>query len=465
LRPGGRKDRRWAVRRLSWWGAFALVATGVAAAGTAVPGAFARGSGAISRAAESAGARPDIVLIVVDALRADRLGLYGYARPSTPWLVAHRGHLRWFTDVVTGSTHTVPSVASLFTGVEPREHRLQYDTVGTYFPPYGEKPRLDTAIPTLAEVLKEAGYDTRAVVGNPWLMESTGFGRGFARFDDWKVWDRKGLHDDTAMMQAAADTLVASAGRPRFVWAHLMTVHNPYDKGHRTFVRHAGTDRYVNGPATASPADRLFMSDLYDSDVAYVDTLVGSLLDRLSARQGDRQVVVAIVGDHGEEFLEHGGFGHGTTLFQELARVPVIVWGPGVVSRRGASAIPLQLSEVRAMLLALAGVGKDPLAGLLSTAVPEPRRDGSRLRSIELYNEKAVYQAPWKYIVTKVPWRERLFNLAQDPAESVDRSADAPAVLARLRGTAHRLWPDIVYPAAPAEPVGRARQNPSLRQR
>ena len=290
----------------------------------------------VTVSAAPADQRPDLVLIVVDALRADRLSLYGYSRPTTPRLAARKSRLLWFTDAISDATQTVPAVASLFTGVPPHQHGIQFDTIGSYFPPYGASPRLDTPLPTMAETLRESGYYTIGVVGNPWLMESTRFSRGFARFDDWKVWDRKGVNDDAAMMQAAIDELVPPSDSPRFVWVHLMSVHNPYDKGHRSLVREAGTDRYVNGPASPSAGDLAFMSDLYDSNVAYADSLIGALIDRLASRPRQRPVVVCVVGDHGDELLEHGGLGHGTTLFHELARVPVVVWGPGVVRRTGA---------------------------------------------------------------------------------------------------------------------------------
>jgi hypothetical protein len=136
--------------------------------------------------------------------------------------------------------------------------------------------------------------------------------------------------------------------------------------------------------------------------------------------------------------------------------VPIIVWGPRVVDRLGASASPLELSDVRGMLLALAGVARDPLAGLLTRGLPEPRRDGARLRSVELDSEKAIYQKSWKYIVTRSPFRERLFNLDKDHAEQVDRSLAEPRVLARLRATAQRWWPDIYNPS-PASGESRSR--------
>jgi arylsulfatase A-like enzyme len=403
-------------------------------------------SQAVTASAAPADQRPDVVLIVVDALRADRLALYGYSRPTTPWLTAHRNRLGWFTDAVTDATQTVPAIASLFTGVRPSDHGIQFDTIGSYFPPYGASPRLDAPHKTMAEEFRESGYYTIGVVGNPWLMESTRFSRGFARFDDWKVWDRKGVNDDAAMIQAGGDELMAPSDQPRFLWVHLMSVHNPYDKGHRSLVRQEGTDRYVNGPASPSPGDLAFMSDLYDSNVAYADGLVGGLIDRLAFRPKQRPAVVCIVGDHGDELLEHGGFGHGTTLFHELARVPVVVWGPAYVRRPGPSARPIQLSGVRGMVMALAGKGESPLADVVTGRAKGPPAAARDVRSIELNNEKAVYEAPWKYIVTKSPFRERLFNLADDPAEKADRAAGEPGVLARLRDAARKLWPDVSYP-------------------
>jgi len=389
---------------------------------------------------------PDVVLVVVDALRADRLSLYGYGRPTTPALERRRSELRWFTDATAASTQTVPSVAALLTGRPPRLHWIQYDPATNSFPPYGESPRFDTRFVTLSETFGEAGYDTRAIVGNPWLTEATRFDRGFSKFEGWKIWDRNGVNDDEAMVVAAKAYLSAPSKRPRFLYLHLMGVHNPYDKGHRQFVRGTGVVRYLNGRVEASREDTDYMSDLYDSNVAFVDGLLGGLIDRLTAPSGNRPALVCVVGDHGDEFQEHGGFGHGTTVYHELARVPVLFWGPGIVTRYGPSAYPLELPDVRAILLALAGVSPNRLDGLVSKRASEPAFPSPSFRSIELYHEKAVYQKPWKYIVTTSPFGERLFNLQKDPAEKVDRSAAEPRVLARLRAVAQGWWPDIAYP-------------------
>ena len=166
--------------------------------------------------------------------------------------------------------------------------------------------------------------------------------------------------------------------------------------------------------------------------------------------------MLCIVGDHGEEFEEHGGLGHGTTVYQEQARIPIVFWGPGVINRFGPSAQVALLTDVRGVLLALAGLAPDPNAGLVSTRWPLPAAPGSKVQSIELYSERAVYDRPWKLVVGRTPFKERLFNLTTDPGEKRDRLADSPDVAERLRTTAREWWSDLPYgpPAvAPAPPV------------
>lgn len=398
---------------------------------------------------------PDIVLLLVDALRADHLSLYGYSRATTPRLIRRRTELRWFTNAVAESTQTASSVASLFTGVPPMQHGIEYDTIGTYFPPYGAFPLLDTPLPTLAETLKKAGYETRALVGNPWISTRTRFDRGFAKFDGWKVWESTKtasdeelapLTNDAALLDAAAAWLEQPRSAPRFAYAHLMTVHNPYDKGRYRFVRVKGNVTYVNGPAKPSPHDLQFMIDLYDSNVAYTDRLIGAFLDRIGRRKSRRPTVVCIVADHGEEFLEHGGLGHGTTVYNELARVPVIFWGPRVITRSGPSLYPLALTDVRSVLVALAR-GEIGATGLVSTAVPPPRSPAGRTRVVELNNDKAIMESPWKYMVTKSPFVERLFNLKNDPRERYNLAAKEASRLRHFRRLAKRFWPDFPYPS------------------
>jgi arylsulfatase A-like enzyme len=424
------------------WGVLAALA----ACGAAVVTAF---GAARPAAAVPAGKPPAILLIVIDALRADRTSLYGHTRPTTPRLDARAPRLRYFTDVITAAPQTVPAIGSIFTGLPARELNLLFDWKGNWWPPRGQ-PFLFTRTPTLAERLHKAGYRTVAFVTNPWIRRDTGFAFGFDTFVDWVQIDGKATADGARVVDRAVAELATSDGRPLFLYAHLMDVHYPYEKGHHEFVKTAGKQQFRNGPMQMPPDDLRFMSELYDSNVKYADALVARLLDEAERRYKGR-FVACILGDHGEELLEHGGMGHGTTLYGEQVRIPLVFYGPGIVTRSGASAYPLQSTDLMPLLLSLGGGGDSPLAGLLRAGVPEPAPP-SQPRMSELYDWRMVTEGRWKYIVRADASADELYDLERDPGETHNLAASGERALTSLRREARTLWPQFRAGSRPTKP-------------
>jgi arylsulfatase A-like enzyme len=348
---------------------------------------------------------------------------------------------------MTQAPQTAPSIASVFTGVPPHVHGLQFDATNQVFVTGIERthsPQLSGAYATLAERFKAAGYATCGISSNAWIGAEWGFVRGFDRFVGWKQVDPELPNDGRRVLKHLSDWLGSAPSSSRFVYAHFMDTHAPYTKGHTRFVTTAGAETVFNGKRTVPDADLHYMMDLYDSNIVYADALLEELFARLEA--GGRPWIAAVIGDHGDEFGEHGGLGHGTTLYGELLRVPALVTGSYPMARTGSSAYPLQLIDVHDMLLAAAGVADSPALGLVSTATPEPAPP-DRARTSEFAGMAALRRGDWKYIVTAQPFSEELYEMRRDPGERVNLAAREPAVMGQFREEASALWPKMFRPS------------------
>jgi len=292
-------------------------------------------------AAPATGPAPDIVLVVVDTLRADHLGTYGYARPTSPHLDAWAKDALVFERAYSHSGWTLASFASLLTGQLPYEHRVgRHPTNPDCF------GRLPPEVDTLPERLQARGYATGAFVNNTFLAPEFGLNQGFEHWD-WQgsSADAGRSADDTV---AAALAWMAKQDRPVFVLVHMMEPHAPYTppaelKGTFSAATQVPPEQalteslfvswqtYQSQPTVAQRARAIA---LYDEEILTVDRAFGHLLDGLRGRERQDRTLTVFTADHGEEFWEHGGFEHGQSLMGELTHVPLIVRGPGVKAGR-----------------------------------------------------------------------------------------------------------------------------------
>ena len=383
----------------------------------------------------SEGATPpaarNLVLVVIDTLRQDRVGVYGYPRPLTPTLdrLAREGA---FADGLAPSSWTRPSVATLFSGLHPLRHQVAIKT-----------DRFPDSVSTLPERLRVAGFSTLGISTNGHVAAAWGFDRGF---DELLATWRLGLGRDTpaaAVNGAVADRL----GRlrpPFFLYVHYLDPHQPYappagwDGAPLPANLRAlsplseGPELPRGGPFTAARLREA--ADLYDGEVRAVDAALGDLLLRLAERGLDRDTLTVVLSDHGEEFGEHGGVGHGRTLHDEVVRVPLVFRAPGVVPEQGKIGL-FPLESVLPTLLDLLGVAPEEAAerdfdgpsfadALRCRGVePEP---GPRLLQLEGNPEAglALGDGGCKLLLHTTPYRKQLFHLETDRAERLERSAD-----------------------------------------
>ena len=405
---------------------------------------------------------PSVLLIVVDTLRADHLGTYGYARPTSPHLdaLAQRGAL--FEHAQSTSSWTLPSMASLLTGLLPSRHGCGVDRSEGG----AGEPRDFLALPeglaTLAQAHAAAGFDTAAFVTNNFLKPAFGLDRGFAHYE------QRYPAEAEDVVARVVDWLHGRREGPYFVLVHLMDPHLPYDAGGGfagTFTGGMKSSlslpvreiRRLRQTAAHMPkADREFVTAAYDEEIAYVDDQIGRLLEAFGAAGSDGGPLVLVTSDHGEELFDHGGFEHGHSLYQELLHVPLILAGPGIEPRRIET--PVSLVDVAATLCALTGTEPGGLEGRSF----EPLLRGAPLTPAEAISEGILYGPEqsallaWPLKVIVGPSATTTFDLASDAHERhpLERAPDE----ARLRAALERRQVDD---RARARPAVRAELDPT----
>jgi len=329
-------------------------------------------------------APPNVLFILIDALRADHLGCYGYDRDTSPIIdeIAESGVT--FENARSQASWTKPSIPSIFTGLYPIGHgvftgstreedgRLTSDTLRDEFV-------------TLAEMFEGEGYTTGAFINNVQIRAALGFDQGFAVY-------KEGLGNAGQITDEVVDWMKGLGSDPFFAYVHYLDPHWPYTPPAEfleAFPVEARGDLDFNASNwktleksikekrfEPSNADLDAMQSLYDAEILFTDSQVGRLLAELEQIGRLENTVLVITSDHGEAFMDHGGIGHGTDLHRELLHVPLIVKVPGVRARRVDDPVELidlmpTLAEVtgRVMPVDVAGVS---LASVMNgQSVPE----------------------------------------------------------------------------------------------
>jgi arylsulfatase A-like enzyme len=380
-----------------------------------------------------------IVLVSIDTLRRDHVGAYGYPRPTTPRLDALAGDGLLCEDAVSTSSWTLPAHLSMLTSVAPGVHG------GTDLN-HGFNHR----VPTLAALLRKAGYATQAITSHLYVSAVYGLDDGFDRLDFHQ--DRKA--DDVA--ERAIDVLDRVGDRPFFLFLHFYDAHWHYDPppdrlqlfetGYKGQVTGLWQDFSRRDPKRLSEADVAHLKALYDGEIRFVDDSVGRVLDHLKSRGLDASTLVVVTSDHGEEFLDHGSWEHQKTLYEEVVRIPMLVRGPGVPARREPAQV--SLLDVSPTVLSWAGLAVPQAAAgrslLGSPAASEAygETDHTPDRTHKLFLRAGAGR--WKAIVTLAAngariAREEWYDLASDPGEQ--RDARPPAAVAdAIRGRAIDRW-------------------------
>lgn len=429
---------------------------------------------------EGKASQPSIVLIVIDTLRGDRVGVNGNPHGLTPFLdrLASRGTA--FVNAYAPSSWTCPSVASLFTSRLASQHK----TVAF-------KSVLSPHETTLAELLAEQRYLSAGFSANMRLLAANGYAQGFARWDAYLPPPQQAkVRGDRVTAEALkwVDASQRTGSAPLFLYLQYMETHAPYEppEPYRSRIgRHLGEVDFAAANTTLvnsgysggglSPPQVDALTSLYDGEVAAVDAAVGALLGELEQRGVLSNAIVVVTSDHGEEFGEHGKFLHGATLYQPAIRIPLIIAGPGVPSG-GIVSENVSLVDVAPTLLDLLSLppqtsfegrslvplmpGAEPtglsgwLSGLLFSQPAPPERGpptGEVVSELERFGVKWDLRSHARTLISgtdKVILQQRgeamYFDLAQDPGEKsaqpVTVAGDGPrAVLLRRLEQQHLL--------------------------
>lgn len=396
----------------------------------------------------------NVLLVVVDTLRADRLSLYGYHRPTSPHLQALAREAVVFTNAHSQAGCTFPSVNSLLTSRDP----------ALFLQPGGTMAIPET-VRSLPEILREQGYSTGAVSASSIVRHTPsgvnpvgGFGRGFHVFDESCLGKHARCVNDRAL------GIVQAFRQPWFLYLHYMEPHAPYrpppdhrrriaptsrrarDQGVHAWARRGEAAqvarRLYDGDTRfeLTPKDLVHLSDLYDEEIAYFDAQFAALLAALRQRRLLDRTVIALAADHGEELYDHGHFGHCRDLaYETVLRTPLLLQIPGVRgSLRAAQADNLDIVPTFLDYLGLAGEnpGFDgvSLRPVIEKDTPI-RRLSFGLQSVK----RTVSDGTHKLIFDLASGGAQLFDLRTDPGEKVDLSSRRPGEVRRLQ-TALLRW-------------------------
>ena len=451
-----RHDRKWNDERIDlgpWAGREVTLelATDVAGGANRVAGTPGWSGVRLVRACErarqpAAPDRPNVLVLLVDTLRADHLGCYGASPSPSPNLdrLAARGLV--FEQAIAQAPWTIPSVATILTGLHPRSHGV----VAWPFSKPAARPEngstvLPDVFPTLPAQAAMAGITTVGVSANPMVSRTTNFAHGFETFVEFE-WDAE--RDSTARADevnaAFLRWLRRNRGQRFLGYLHYMDVHEPYwpppkfrppvPEGVRPAVargRLAGIAERVNwstGPPLAA-AEVQHLRNLYDGGIRFWDVELQRLLAGLIALDLRDSTIVIVTADHGEEFQDHGKLTHGPDLYDELVHVPLVVVGPGVAPGRVREQVQgIDVFPTVAALLGFQAPAGLPGVDVMARREPRPAFSETSLGIVEGKSGKLVsLRTPeWKLIQTPATGRFELYDLARDAGERANRFDTAP---------------------------------------
>jgi len=420
-------------------------------------------------------ARPlNLIVILVDTLRADHLGPYGYSRATSPRLDALAEDSVVFLRHTSHASRTGPSVATLFTGLHARSHGVvnplsDFDAKGT----------LDAGRLTLAEILSEEGYRCAGFAASPNVSERFGFSQGFEVYQLLRGMQAMVLN--RAALAWIEGWAAGGEPRPPFcLYLHYVDPHSPYEAPASIVEKFASPDyrgrvtgttsqlnQVVAGRLEFDDADLLQLRALYDAEIRFFDSQLGVFLDALEEKGLLDESLIVFVSDHGEELLDHDSALHGYTLYEEQLRIPLVIRHPDLPARR-VSGLSRQV-DVLPTLLELLGIaipeslqGESLVAAMKGEQHPDvgdarPVFAEASLRAVKTVALDSYTRGDWKLIETRVPEaRRQLFNLKDDPQERHDRLASEPEVAERLIAELQRFRDALPVGSSETVPLSEA---------
>jgi arylsulfatase A-like enzyme len=378
---------------------------------------------------------PNVILISLDTVRADRLGSYGNPRNTSPNIdkLASQGVL--FENAYTQAPWTLPAMATVHTSLYPTEHGAIQGRL-----------RIKKNLNTLAEQMKNNNYKTMAVTTHPFVDSKHGFAQGFDIFDER---NHQGAYDASAerLTQKAIKLLSDNIDDKFFLWVHYFDPHSAY-LNHEEFSY--GQKPPGNLPDTLKASilnnmlDKLnsedveFIFDIYDEEISYTDSSIGQLLDAVDKLGLMDNTAIILTADHGEEFMERARFGHGRNTYDELIRVPLIIYNPQEKELSGLRVRhSVETREIAKTVLEICGIENSHFGGNNLLDVARDNGDtttylafseGSSTGSKGTVNH-AVIGDGWKLIRNLRDDTFELYDLESDPGEKINLiDSEGPAI-------------------------------------
>lgn len=411
--------------------------------------------------------KPNVVMIMLDALRADRLSCYGGEEAAaTPNMDALAKDGRLFLHAYSQASHTKPSTASLLTSRYPTEHRAIHKTEA-----------LPPGVITIAEILGEAGYYCGGIVSNVNLAPVYNFQQGFHEYTYLPPKFLFGANEAASrlviygVLRLVRMKLVQSIyvdhfyrsgevvtayfndffrrnkEKRFFLFLHFMDPHDPY-------FEHPYNGHGYSRAVMPNPDPRFVepFKDLYRQDVEYTDVWIGHVMDRLKSEGLYDNTLIVLTADHGEEFYEHQGWWHGTTLHEEQIHVPLIIKLPAPADSLHITPLLARSIDVVPTILAAVGVespdvirGRDLFAPVSADYVPEifseADHEGNVVQMLRI--------GCWKFLKTN-PENPRhrppvqLYNISDDPCELKNLATENPELAADFEAQLQALYADII---------------------
>lgn len=385
----------------------------------------------------------NIIIYLVDALRADHLGCYGYERETSPNIdrLAEDGIV--FEKFISEGSWTRPSVASLMTGLHHRVHGVM-----------DMEDALKDSVTLISEILHDRGYTTGIISLNAHMHEKFGFNKGF---DEFLIWDIEELDTSSRIANDATfELLEKHRGEPVFLYIHTVDPHDPYQPEKEYRIFESDYDGTIDGSAKSLarlerlPRDKVprehveQVEALYDAEIRHNDEQFGKLIDKIKQLGLYDRSIIIFTADHGEEFFEHGGFKHGQTVYTESVHVPFILKLPdqrfsGTLIRDLAMTV-----DIVPTILDLVGISAEPefdgksLKPLISSTKPAHR---VLFNEIDMkskdFRAEALYRGKWKLNVPLSPKNTarleaggplELFDIEKDWAETKNLYSEYPII-------------------------------------
>ncbi|MFN5061217.1 MAG: sulfatase [Pseudomonadota bacterium] len=351
---------------------------------------------------EGRSSRPNIIFLMLDTLRADHLSTYGYERQTSPVLDAFAKENLKASFALTAAPWTPASVASMFTGLYPSSHRMM--------PPNDRDlakqglTRLSDQLETLAEKLKSAGYATAGVSPNPWVTKQFGYTQGF---DQFFFIERESANKITESGREIIEAWEKNKLKdPFFLYLHFLDPHDPYTPPGEYATKFTGPLKQSPFTYSQEMQDKI---NLYDGEIAFLDSELGKFFEYLKVKKLYDDLVIVIVSDHGEQFMEHGDERHGYKLFNEEVHIPLFIKTGRQTDQGKVIDETVSTVDILPTILARLGLAKPenlPGVSLMDEAAIKSRR-GIMSEIRKKYDMKSVTDNPGNRLIMDVAFDEK----------------------------------------------------------